>query len=139
MVSPLEELRNIRMEKLRKLVSSGVLPYAQPSLTKRQLISDVNKKELDQEVSVVGRVKAVRSHGGSTFLDLIDFSGGIQLFLSEEKLGKDRYGFLSLLDIGDFVSASGIIFKTKAGELTVNVSDIALLTKSLHPTHSSFY
>lgn len=139
MASPLEELKNIRMEKLRKLISSGVLPYAQPSLIKRQLIRDVNKKGLDLEVFIAGRIKAVRSHGGSTFLDLTDSSARIQLFLSEEVLGKDRYGFLSLLDIGDFVSVSGILFKTKAGELTVNVSNINLLTKSLHPIPSAFY
>lgn len=139
MASPLEELKNIRMGKLRKLVSNGVLPHGQPSLTNRQMISDINNKELDQEVSVAGRIKAVRSHGGSTFLDLIDSTGRIQLFLSEGTLGKDRYGFLELLDIGDFVSASGTLFKTKAGELTVNVSDISLLTKSLYPIPSTFY
>ncbi len=139
MASPLEELKNIRMEKRRKLISRGILPYPQTSQTRRQLISDVNKKELDQEVSIAGRIKSIRSHGGSTFLDLIDFSGGIQLFLSEEDLGKDRYDFLSLLDIGDFVSVTGILFKTKAGELTVSVSNISLLTKSLHPIPSAFY
>lgn len=138
MPEPLDELRKIRLEKLKKLKEQGVPPFPQPVLS-RQNIESVTRLALETPVSVAGRLRAVRGHGGSAFADLADESGKIQLFFSREALGEQKYGFLDLLDMGDFIFASGTLFKTEAGQLTVKVLDFSLLSKSLRPLPSSFY
>ena len=139
MASPSAELKKIRLEKLQKLNSLKVNPFGQPDLKHREVMAEVKLKTLDQEVFVAGRITARRGHGGSTFMDLTDTTGKIQLFFSQEKIGKERYSFLDLLDIGDFLGVSGVLFKTAAGELTLNVLGYQLLTKSLQPLPPSFY
>jgi lysyl-tRNA synthetase class 2 len=74
-----------------------------------------------------------RSMGKMSFLDIRDSSGKIQLSLRYDLLGQERYGFLEDIDIGDIIGAEGKLFRTKAGELTLEVSNFALLCKSLHP------
>lgn len=82
---------------------------------------------------------AIRGHGGSSFVDLVDESGRIQLFFSKDKLPKTSYQLLALLDIGDFIQVEGKVDKTQAGEITIFISDFKLLTKSLRPIPPSFY
>lgn len=132
------ELRKIRLEKLNKLKDLGRAAFPQPKIN-RQLINVVLGKDLESKAQVCGRLRSVRGHGGSVFADLEDVSGKIQLFFSREVLGAENYGHLELLDIGDFLSASGTVFKTQAGELTLQVTSYELLTKSLRPLPSSFY
>ena len=136
----MEEIRKVRLEKLKKLRDLGVDPFPQPSIPDRQDIEQViRQSELARAVSLVGRLRAWRSHGGSTFADLEDGSGQVQIFFSRELLGDERYDFLSTFDIGDFLHVQGVTFKTEAGELTVKVSQFQLLTKSIHSLPSSFY
>jgi lysyl-tRNA synthetase class 2 len=71
--------------------------------------------------------------GKMTFLDIRDGSGKIQLCFRYDLLGQERYEFLEEIDIGDIIGAQGKLFRTKAGEITLEVSDFALLCKSLHP------
>ena len=134
----MEELRKIRWQKLQKVRKANLKPFAQPRLRKVE-IAEIRKKELGTKVEVVGRIRALRAHGGSAFIDLFDESAKIQLFLSEESLGKEKFSILEFFDIGDFISAEGQLFETEAGELTVKVSAFELLTKSLRPLPSSFY
>jgi lysyl-tRNA synthetase class 2 len=68
-----------------------------------------------------------------SFLDIRDSSGKIQLSLRYDLLGRERYEFLQEIDIGDIIGARGKLFRTKAGELTLEVSDFAMLCKSLRP------
>jgi len=81
----------------------------------------------------------IRGHGGSSFADLVDESGKIQLFFSKEKLKKTEQEILSLLDIGDFVQVSGRVDKTKAGETTIFVEALIILAKSISPLPSTWY
>jgi lysyl-tRNA synthetase class 2 len=74
-----------------------------------------------------------RSIGKLSFLDIRDSSGKIQLSLRYDLLGRERYEFLQDIDIGDIIGARGKLFRTKAGELTLEVSDFAMLCKSLRP------
>jgi lysyl-tRNA synthetase class 2 len=68
-----------------------------------------------------------------SFLDIRDSSGKIQLSLRYDLLGREKYEFLQDIDIGDIIGAKGKLFRTKAGELTLEVSDFAMLCKSLRP------
>lgn len=137
MAQPLEELRKIRLEKLKKIKQLGVNPYP-PSCKRDQQISQA-RKMLGKKVAVTGRIMAIRTHGGIAFFDLYDETGKIQLVFKKDKLSEKLLKLLELLDEGDFLAAQGEVFKTKAGEISVLVDDFQILAKSLRPLPSSWY
>ena len=127
-----KSLRDIRLDKLARLRERGVDPYPVAS-TRSHVIRDVTTAfdELEgKEVSVVGRVIALRTHGRASFADLTDATGKIQLYFKSDLLG-DRYELFGLLDLGDFVGAAGKVFKTRTGEITIAAEDFTLLAKGL--------
>jgi len=130
-MAPIDQLRKNRLEKLEKIKSLGINPY--PSKFDRQQSCSQATKMEGRKVKVAGRIKAIRGHGGSVFADLVDESGKIQLFFSKEIVGEEKFNFLKLLDIGDFIGVVGEIFKTQAGEITTKVKDFQILAKSLLP------
>jgi len=85
-----------------------------------------------QVIIVAGRITALRGHGGATFADIEDGFGKLQLLAQESQLKKE-YKLWSLFDLGDFIQASGRLFLTKRGELTLHADDFKFLTKSLRP------
>ncbi|HUW24720.1 MAG TPA: lysine--tRNA ligase [Patescibacteria group bacterium] len=129
-MSTIDELRQARIKKLEKIRELGIDPY--PASFPRKETVQKTLEMLGRKVSVAGRLRAIREHGGSTFADLEDQNGRIQLFFSREEL-KGRYDFLKLLDIGDIIGVSGKVFQTQAGQTTVKVADFTLLTKSIRP------
>ncbi|MBI4544036.1 MAG: lysine--tRNA ligase [Gemmatimonadetes bacterium] len=84
-------------------------------------------------VRLGGRLLSFRLHGRTTFADLSDRSGRIQLYFRVNELGEERYGLLELLDIGDWIGIEGQVFRTRRGEVTVRVQSFELLAKSLRP------
>ncbi len=97
-------------------------------------------QELDIKVSVAGRMMAKRIMGKASFTQLQDMSGRIQLFLQRDALPEGVYNEeFKKWDIGDIIGAEGTLFKTKTGELSVKVSDVRLLTKSLRPLPEKFH
>mgnify|MGYP001558215694 FL=1 len=129
----LEDIRSERIKKLEKLQD----PYP-ASVRRTHLIGEVLKKfsvlaKAKKKLSVVGRIMAKREHGGSTFLDIQDASGKIQIFLKKDVL-EEKYDLaLAATDIGDFLEVEGKLFKTKRGEETAEVSSWKMLSKSLRP------
>jgi len=101
------------------------------------------KEELEDmniQVAVAGRMMAKRIMGKASFSQLQDMSGRIQLFVQRDSLPEGVYNEqFKKWDIGDIVGASGVLFKTKTGELSVKVDDIQLLTKSLRPLPDKFH
>jgi len=97
-------------------------------------------EHLNVSVSVAGRMMAKRIMGKASFTQLQDMSGRLQLFLQRDALPEGIYndGFKKW-DVGDIIGAEGILFKTKTGELSVKVSNIKLLTKSLRPLPEKFH
>ncbi len=89
--------------------------------------------EREISVSVAGRLMVKRVMGKASFCKIQDSSGRIQLFLQRDVIGSDEYQAFKHLDVGDIVGASGSLFVTKTGELSVRVSQLKLLTKSLRP------
>lgn len=95
-----------------------------------------NKETLEQEsieVSVAGRIMMRRLMGKASFVQLQDVSGKIQLYVKQQEIADGVYEEFKGWDIGDIVGATGVLFKTKTGELSVKVSEIKLLVKSLRP------
>ena len=132
----LEEIRKIRLEKVKKLREVNVNPY--PSKVKGEWIKVIDaRKKLGKKVGVVGRLWGWRKHGSTIFADLKDDSEKIQLFFQKKNL--KNFDNLDLFDIGDFVWAAGKIIRTQAGEITVDVSDYQLLTKSIRPLPSTWH
>ncbi len=137
MAAAIDELREIRKDKLKKLQELGINPYPSKLFKKAEKISAARGKEGESAV-VQGRIMGWREHGKLIFADLKDSSGSIQLWFQEAKLGKN-FETLKLLDVGDFLGAEGVIVKTKAGELTVDVDTFELLSKSLRPLPSEWF
>ena len=134
----LEEIRRIRLHKIELLRENGMDPY--PSDPKRtHTIHNAHADFLSlehsgQPISIVGRVRAMRSHGGSTFLDIEDGTGTLQGYLKEDILGKDSYDFFnSVVDVGDIIEVSGTLFATKKEEETLKAAEWRMLAKSLLP------
>lgn len=133
----LEDIRNERIKKLEAFEKSGVDAYPAKADAFRA-IGEVLKKfaafaKSRKKITVAGRIMARREHGGSTFCDIRDASGKIQLFFKEDVLGEEYGKFSDTADIGDFVEVSGKPFQTKRGEPTIEVSAWRMLAKSLLP------
>ncbi len=133
----IQNLRRIRFEKLEKIKTLGVNPF--PARCFRQQKINEALTVVGRKVTVVGRIKAIRGHGGIQFFDLYDESGKIQLVSKKEGLNSKDKTLLTLLDIGDFIEASGEIFKTKSGETSIDVEKFTILVKALRPLPSVWY
>jgi lysyl-tRNA synthetase class 2 len=137
MTSRLERITEQRLDSLSRIRARGIDPYPHsyhPSHTIREAIALFEQQgESSQDISLAGRIMSKRSIGKMSFLDIRDSSGKIQLSLRYDLLGRERYEFLQDIDIGDIIGAEGKLFRTKSGELTLEVSDFAMLCKSLRP------
>ncbi|MBI2049834.1 MAG: lysine--tRNA ligase [Candidatus Staskawiczbacteria bacterium] len=134
----INELKKVRLKKLRALEKAGFLTY--PAKTKRthsinEVLDDFSKLVKSKKAIVlVGRIMALREHGGATFLDIQDGTGKIQVLAREDKLGPKGYKFfIDHFDIGDFIEVEGILFTTKRGEKTIQAKDYKMLAKSILP------
>jgi len=137
MTSRLERITQQRLDSLKRIRARGVNPYPhsyRPSYTVKEAIAlfEQQGEEL-QAMSLAGRVMANRSMGKITFLDIRDGSGKIQLCFRHNLLSKEKYEFLREVDIGDIIGVKGKLFRTKTGEITLEVSNFATLCKSLRP------
>lgn len=141
-MATLQDYRNERLRKLEELQKLGIDLYparSERTHTCNQIVNDFEDLE-GKEVSVVGRVMNLRKFGKLAFIVLRDSSGQVQLFLHgpdvtelDAKRGTLGMKQLSLLDSGDYLQATGIVIKTKTGEISVGVRELRLLTKSLRP------
>ena len=96
-------------------------------------------EEANIEVSVAGRMLLKRVMGKASFATLQDMSGRIQLYVTRDAIGEQRYEDFKHWDLGDIVGARGTLFKTRTGELTLKARDIRLLTKALRPLPEKFH
>jgi lysyl-tRNA synthetase class 2 len=137
MTSRLERITEQRLDSLSRIRARGIDPYPHsyhPSHAIREAIALFEQQGASsQDISLAGRIMSKRSIGKMSFLDIRDSSGKIQLSLRYDHLGRERYEFLQDIDIGDIIGTKGKLFRTKSGELTLEVSDFAMLCKSLRP------
>ncbi|WP_462280902.1 lysine--tRNA ligase [Salinivirga cyanobacteriivorans] len=140
----LSEQEVIRRKALEELQNLGIDPYpaAKYEVTHySQDIKDGYKEEEEnmQEVTLAGRLMSRRIMGKASFAELQDEKGRIQLYFNRDELcpeeDKALYNnvFKKLLDIGDIIGVKGKVFKTRMGEISVNVNDLTVLSKSLRP------
>jgi len=133
----INKIRDVRLEKIKKIVEAGKDPY--PAKTARshtagEAMIGAEKFEKDSTLlTLAGRLRAIRGHGGSIFANIADESGSIQIYFKKDNLTPDLWSLIELFDVGDFIEVSGKIFTTKKGEKTVLVSNCKILAKSLLP------
>jgi lysyl-tRNA synthetase class 2 len=146
-MATLKELRDERLRKLKALNDLGINPYPAHVQRSHKLLEITEQFDglQGQSVNVVGRIINIRKFGKISFIVIKDGSSQLQLFLSKEKLlapdHKDSqigYDEIHLLDMGDFINAKGNVIKTQTGEISVEVDQLRLLTKSLRPMPTSW-
>ena len=133
-----------RLEELEEIKKLGINPYpyryditAVSNEIINNFIDPENEEESEKrktiEVTVAGRIIAIRKMGKATFCHIKDEKGRIQLYIRKDDVGEFDYGILKLLDIGDIIGAKGYVFRTKTGEVSIHVKSFELLTKSVYP------
>ena len=134
------EQEKVRREKLKKIIALGINPYP-PELFAVSHLSTVIKEDFKsgKKVSLAGRIMSRRIQGKASFAELQDSEGKIQLYFNRDEICKSEDKSLynevykKLLDIGDIIGVTGILFKTQVGEKTVQVEDFKILSKSIRP------
>ena len=137
----LSEILQVRRDKLAALQEAGRDPF---QITKyavshhsREVVENYAALE-GKDVSVAGRMMVKRVMGKASFCKLQDREGMIQCYVSRDDLGED-YAAFKKLDIGDIIGVSGFVFQTKTGEVTIHVTKLTLLSKSLKPLPEKFH
>ncbi len=125
----------VRRSKLDRLRGLGIDPYGHRF--ERTAFAGRIEPEFaaleGHEVTIAGRLTAIRKHGKATFADLTDHTGKVQIYAKVDTLGPDQYALFDELDAGDIIGADGLVFRTRRGEVTVEVKRFELLTKALRP------
>lgn len=139
----LNDQEQFRRQSLETLRSIGINPYPAAEFPTNAFSTEVKEKFTDDgekyEVVMAGRLMSRRIMGKASFAELKDSKGRIQLYISRDEIckGEDKelYNtiFKKLLDIGDFIGVKGYVFRTQTGEISVHVSELTVLSKSLRP------
>jgi lysyl-tRNA synthetase class 2 len=136
------ELFQQRVRKLEALKREGIDPYPnhfRVTHTSKDIhealdsLSDEQLKSIEETFCLAGRILAIRDFGKASFVHIQDRKGRIQAYFQKNILGDQAFQLFKTLDIGDFVGLKGKIFRTKTGELTLQIQNFQLLVKSLHP------
>ena len=140
------ELVAIRREKLRGLQEAGNDPFELTSYPQADFAAEVKESFVDvpegeqgRSVCMAGRMMSKRVMGKASFADLRDTTGNIQLYVRRDDVGVEEYQAFKKFDIGDIIGVRGFVFRTKMGEISVHVTEIVLLSKSLLPLPEKFH
>ncbi len=141
----LSEQEQIRRNSLNELYKLGINPYPQAAfevnVNTAQIAEEFDDNNLEkfENVSIGGRIMSRRIMGAASFCELQDAHGRVQLYIKRDEIcpGEDKtlYNtvFKRLLDIGDFIGVKGFVFRTQAGEVSIHVKELTVLSKSLRP------
>jgi lysyl-tRNA synthetase class 2 len=138
----LSDLQDIRLEKARALRDQGTNPWpnrAQRTHTNSEALARFETAQAADDqtfvepVTLVGRIASLRHMGKTLFAHIEDGHGRIQLYIRKDAIGDDVYAdILKLYDLGDFIQASGSLFRTRTGEISLRVTQITMLSKTIN-------
>ncbi|UAL52409.1 lysine--tRNA ligase [Bacillus sp. CMF21] len=146
-----EELNDqlkVRREKLHTLREKGLDPFGkrfERTGYTAQLVceyGEISKEDLEEReisVTLAGRIMTKRGKGKAGFAHIKDIEGQIQIYVRKDAVGDEQYELFNTADLGDIVGVTGVMFKTKVGELSIKVTSFELLTKSLRPLPDKFH
>ena len=137
----------VRRQKLADLRAAGQDPFVNTRYPQDAYSADLKAEfadlpaeaETGKTVALAGRMMSKRVMGKASFAHLRDQKGDIQIFLKRDVLGDEAYAAFKKLDIGDVVGCKGEVFRTKMGEISVRVTELTLLAKSLLPLPEKFH
>lgn len=141
-MSEYTDLERRRLEKLERLRAQGIEPYpprSERTHTSQEAIRSYEQAEASGEgqpvhATLVGRIRAMRPMGKIAFAHIEDGAGRVQLFFRADDLGKEQLDIFNReFDLGDFIQASGEMFRTRTGEVTLRVQDFYMLSKAITP------
>lgn len=133
-----ERQRRLQMNKIREM---GIDPFGSRfdrTHYSKQITDSFDELE-GQAVRAAGRVTAKRDMGKASFLDLTDYEGKIQIYFKIDNVGEDSYKFLDLVSIGDFLGVEGKVFRTRRGEISIEVREYKFLGKALKPLPEKYH
>jgi len=128
-----------RLKKIEWWNSQNVSPYGARYLPKDSIEGLRENFEEGRTVKVAGRLMAIRGHGKTSFADLRDESGKVQLYAKKDNLGEEPFEGFRKLDVGDIVGVEGQLFTSKTGEVTIRVDRFVLLSKILQVLPEKFH
>ena len=135
MTEDINDLVVQRIEKVKALRAKGINPY--PIRFKRThtaaQIKETFSEGQELQVKAAGRIKSKRVMGKASFAHIEDMSGLVQVYARLDRIGDEKYELFKTLDLGDIIGVSGHVFKTKQGEITIEVDDVVLLAKCIRP------
>lgn len=131
----MSEQMQVRIDKMHKIEEAGLRPFGHKFdwTHHAQDIADQFEELNEKDVKLAGRVMAIRGHGKTCFMDMRDISGRIQLYVRKDVLGEENYKIIKMMDIGDIVGVTGSVFRTHMGEVSIKVTGLEVLSKSLRP------
>ena len=136
------ELRQIRLDKLKELQDAGNDPFVITKYDVSHHSTDI-KENFDslegKTVTVAGRLMSKRVMGKASFCNIQDLKGNIQSYVARDCIGEEEYKAFKKMDIGDIVGLKGEVFKTKTGEISLHASELVLLSKSLQILPEKFH
>lgn len=142
MMSSYSNLEQTRLAKADRLRDLGIEPYpsgVSRTHTNNQIIEAFQQAEASAEpesltATLVGRIRSLRPMGKITFAHIEDGDGRVQILFRENEIGKEKLNLFNReFDIGDFIQASGKMFRTRTGEITLGVEDFQMLAKAVTP------
>ena len=137
------ELERIRMEKLEAYRDRGMEAFparVERTHTTLGAVQAFESGEDETEITavIVGRIRSIREMGKVIFSHVEDGMGQLQLFLRKDDIGGESFNiFREQFDLGDFIEAKGVMFRTRTGEVTLKVGEFRMLAKALAPLPAS--
>ena len=138
----LSEILQVRRDKLKTLQDAGNDPFQITKFDVSHHAEEIRAQFDDlenKEVTLAGRMMAKRVMGKASFAHVQDLSGKMQLYIARDSLGEEPYAGFKKMDIGDIIGVKGSVFKTKTGEISLHVTELTLLSKSLQPLPEKFH
>ena len=137
----------VRRQKLADLRAAGCDPFTITKFPQDAYSADLkaeyaglpNEADAGRTAALAGRMMSKRVMGKASFAHLRDDKGDIQLYVRRDELGEEAYAAFKKLDVGDIIGARGEVFRTKTGELSLRVTELTLLAKSLRPLPEKFH
>ncbi|MDD5432268.1 MAG: lysine--tRNA ligase [Candidatus Omnitrophica bacterium] len=129
----INEIIQQRIDKLESLKQKGISVYDSAPKERVDIGSVLKDFQEASKTCVAGRITAKRQHGKVIFMDLRDTTGRLQLYMKADIIGKEVFSLLDDVDIADFMSVKGELFKTHTGEPTIKVEEFKILSKALRP------
>ena len=132
----------VRYEKLAELVANNADPFVITKFDRTHSVKEIKDNYAECEgknVVIAGRLMAKRRMGSVSFGNVADLSGNMQIFIKKDVVGEESYNVIKKYDIGDIVGVEGEVFTTEKGEISIRVSKVTLLSKSLQPLPEKFH